>query len=195
MEGVDIFTGVIAPYVNLAIFLVLATLMLRGPLRKALAAKRDAYEDLVKKATAAKEEAERKNVELNERLSKLDREIESIRVKARVQAEEEARQVVANAEALAEHLKREARRIADAEVAAAKHELQREIMEQVKLQTVDQLKAALNESRQHQVIQQSLGSLGDKQLHPDAGAAEVIAHPGVHHNQVSKSQVRVEVNS
>ncbi len=196
MEGVDIFTGVIAPYINLVIFLVLATLMLRGPIRNALAAKRNAYEDLVKKASAAKEEAEKRNLELKERLAKLDREVEDIRVKAHAQAEQEARQLVASAETLADHLKREARRIAEAEIAAAKENLQREIIEQVKLQTVEQLKAALDDNRQHQVVQQGLKTLGGVRQNPNGQAdAEVLPHPSVHAAQSTQSQVRAEVNS
>jgi F-type H+-transporting ATPase subunit b len=196
VEGVDIFTGVIAPYINLAIFLVLATLMLRGPIRNALSAKRDAYEELVRKASAAKEEAEKRNLELKERLVKLDREVEDIRVKAQAQAEQEARQVVASAESLAEHLKREARRIAEAEIAAAKENLQREIIEQVKLQTVEQLKAALDDNRQHQVVQQGLKTLsGVRQNQNGLAEAEVLPHPSVHAAQSTQSPVRAEVNS
>ena len=195
MEGVDIFAGVIAPYINLVIFLVLATLMLRGPIRNALAAKRNAYEDLVRKASAAKEEAEKRNLELKDRLVKLDREVEDIRTKARVQAEQEARQVVASAESLAEHLKREARRIAETEIAVAKENLQREIIEQVKIQTVEQLKAALDDTRQHQVVQQSLNTLGGVRATPSQQEdADVVPHPSLH-QQTPKSPVRAEVNS
>ncbi len=195
MEGVDIFTGVIAPYINLAIFLVLATWMLKGPIRNALSAKRNAYEDLVRKASAAKEEAEKRNLELKDRLVQLDREVEEIRVKAQAQAEQEARQVIASAESLAEHLKKEARRIAAAEVAAAKVDLQREIIEQVKLQTVEQLRANLDDSRHHQVVQQGLNTLGGvRSVASTEKDAEVLPHPSVVQNQ-SKSPVRAEVNS
>ncbi|WP_141736712.1 ATP synthase F0 subunit B [Oligoflexus tunisiensis] len=196
MEGVDIFTGVIAPYINLGIFLILATLMLRGPVRNALAAKRNAYEDLVRKASAAKEEAEKRNLELKDRLVKLDREVEEIRVKAQTQAEQEARQVVANAEALAEHLKREARRIAEAEIAAAREELQRDIIEQVKIQTIEQLRASLDDNRQHQVVQQGLNTLGGVRPAKSLTAeAEVVPYPSVHPTQKPQSPVRAEVNS
>jgi F-type H+-transporting ATPase subunit b len=195
VEGVDIFTGVIAPYINLAIFLVLATWMLKGPIRNALSAKRDAYEELVKKARAAKDEAEKRNLELKDRLVKLDREVDEIRVKAQSQAEEEARQVVANAEALAEHLKREARRIAEAEIAAAKVELQKEIIEQVKQQTISQLQASLDDSRHHQVVQQGLGNLSRVSIEKLDQDNTAVARPIAHQNQNNQSQIRAEVNS
>lgn len=196
MEGVDIFTGVIAPYINLAIFLVLATLLFKGPIRNALSAKRNAYDELVKKASAAKEEAEQRNLELKDRLVQLDREVEEIRVKAHAQAEQEARQLIASAEALAEHLKREARRIAEAEIAAAKEGLQREIIEQVKRQTVEQLRALLDDSRQHQVVQQSLDTLASiPAIAPGDKDAEILPHPSVHQTHNAKSPVRAEVNS
>jgi F-type H+-transporting ATPase subunit b len=122
--------------------------------------------------------------------------VEEIRVKAQTQAEEEARQLVANAEALAEHLKREARRIAEAEIAAARDDLQREIIEQVKLQTVEQLRASLDDNRQHQVVQQGLNTLGGVRPGRSVNSeAEVVPHPSVHQSQKPQSPVRAEVNS
>jgi len=159
VEGVDILNGVIFPYVNLAIFLVLATMLFKGPIKNGLASKRVAYEDLVKRAMAAKEEAEARNRELKERLVSLDREVDEIKAKARIQAELEAKQLVDSAEHLAEHLKREARRIAEAEIASAKVELQRDIIEQVKRQTVEQLKLSLDDARQHQLVRLGLNDL------------------------------------
>ncbi len=159
MEGVDILTGVIFPYINLAVFLVLATLMFKGPLKNALSAKRVAYQDLLKKAQAAKDEAEKRNQELKERLVKLDKEVEDIKLKAQAQADQEAKQLVANAEHLAEHLKKEARRIAEAEIAAAKVGLQKDIMEQVQRQTIEQLKKSLDDARQHQLVELGLKDL------------------------------------
>ncbi len=159
MEGVDILNGVIFPYINLAIFLILAIMMFKRPIKNGLASKRVAYEELVKRAMAAKEEAEARNQELKERLVSLDKEIEEIKLKARIQAEMEAKQLIDSAEHLAEHLKREARRIAETEVASAKAELQRDIIEQVKRQTVEQLKLSLDDARQHQVVQLGLNNL------------------------------------
>ncbi|MCX6129512.1 MAG: ATP synthase F0 subunit B [Proteobacteria bacterium] len=159
MEGVDLLTGVIFPYINLAIFLVLATLMLRGPIKKALFAKREAYLDLVKKAGIAKDEAFKRQHELKDRLSQLDKEIEGLRTQAKIQAEQEAKVLIANAEQLAEHMKREARRIAEAELASAKSELRQEIIKQVRQETIVQLQQSLDASRQHQLVQLSVASL------------------------------------
>lgn len=161
MEGVELLTGVVFPYINFAIFLVLATFMFRRPIKNALSAKRDSYQTLVKKASLAKEEAEARQRDLQLRLANIDQEIGELRQQAKIQAGIDAKTLISNAEKLAEHLQREAHRIAAAEVAAAKVELQHEIMKLVKQQVIDKVQKKLDASRQQLVIHQNLVSLGN----------------------------------
>ncbi len=134
-------------------------MVLRKPFVNALAAKRSAYADLMQKASQAKDEAERRNAELKDRLARLDREVEEIRSQARQQAEQEARALVLAGEQLAEHLQKEAHRIAEAEVAAAKLELQKEVLAQVKSQTAEQILKSLDTAAHHRVVQQGLAQM------------------------------------
>ena len=159
MENFDFLNSFLFPYINWIVFLILATMVLRKPLVNALASKRSAYAELMQKASQAKEEAERRNAELKERLARLDREVDEIRSQARQQAEQEAQSMVLAGEQLAAHLQKEARRIADAEVAAAKLELQREVLAQVKAQTAEQIMKNLDLAAHHRVVQQGLAQL------------------------------------
>lgn len=163
MENFDFLNSFLFPYINWIIFLVLAYIMLRKPFLNALAAKRKNYAELLERANVAREEAERRNQELKTRLARLDQEVADIRNKARQQAEEEARALVTSAEQLAEHLKREAKRIADAEVAAARVALQAEILEQVKVQTAEHIQRNLDEQAHHRVIKQGLTQITPSQ--------------------------------
>lgn len=159
MEGVDLFNGIVFPYINLLIFLILAFLLFRNPIKNALMARKVAYEELLQKAKAAKEEAEARNAELRQRLRSLDDEVNGIRLRAEAQALEEAKAIVTSAEQLALHLKAEAKRIAESEVLAAKQGLREEIIKQVKSETLVQLQAQLSETKQHQVIRSNMDKL------------------------------------
>ena len=159
MENFDFLNSLVFPYVNWIIFLILATIVLRKSFVNALASKRSAYAELLLKANLAKEEAELQNSELKSRLSKLDREIDEIRTQAIHQAEQEAKALVRGAEQLAEHIEKEARRIAEAEVASAKLALQKEVLEQVRIHTAEHIKKNLDGAAHLRVNRQGLVEL------------------------------------
>ncbi|GEM_PF-3229365 len=159
MENFDFLGSFLFPYINWIVFLVLAYLLFKKPILTILAARRQSFNERVQKANEAKEEAERRHQELQARLAQLDQEIASLTSKGRAAADLEAQAIQSSAEQLAEHLRREARRIAEAEVAAAKVELQREILVQVKAHTIDQVEKSLDAGRHQKVVKQSLASL------------------------------------
>ncbi len=159
MEHFDFFNSFLFPYINLIIFLILAYFILRKPFVGAIAAKRESFNELVKKASAAKLEAEKRNQELKNRLSQLDKEVDEIRKQFKDQAELEAKAIIQNAEQLAEHLRKEAKRIADAEVAAARSAIEQEILKQVHKVAVAEIQKGLDQGKQAKVIKQGLGAL------------------------------------
>ena len=159
MENFDLLNSFIYPYVNLAIFLGLAIYLLKKPLQNALTGKRESYLLLLERANQAKAEAEQKQHELEARLKKLDGELSRIRNEVKVAAELEAKAILVSGEHLAEHLKREARRIADAEISAAKEAIRAEILSQVRQKTAEELARTLDDARQHKIVQQSLTAL------------------------------------
>lgn len=159
MENFDFFQSLLFPYINLAIFLALAVFIFKKPILNALASKRVNYLAIVERANLAKEEAERKHRELDARLKGLDAELDKMRREVKTAADQEAAAILSSGQALAEHLKREAKRIAEAEIAVAKEEIRSEILEQVRQKTAEELKRTLDDNRQHQIIQTSLKDL------------------------------------
>lgn len=159
MEHFDLLNSFIFPYVNLAIFLMLAVYLLKKPLQNALTSKREGYLAIVAKANKAKEEAELRQKELAAQLKQLDSEMSRIRQEVKESAEQEAKAILVSAESLAEHLKKEAHRIAEAEVTAAKEAVRAEILALVRQKTAEELMRTLDEGRQHQIIKQGLGAL------------------------------------
>ncbi len=159
MENFEFFNSFLFPYINLVIFLAAAVWLLKKPLKNALAGKRASYVALMEKANLAKEEADRKHRELDARLKALDGEMAKLRSETKASAEAEAKAILAGAESLAEHLKKEAKRIAEAEVAEAKEAIRRDILAQVKQKTAEELSRTLNDATQHQIVKQGLSTL------------------------------------
>ncbi|MBC7661787.1 MAG: ATP synthase F0 subunit B [Chitinophagaceae bacterium] len=159
MENFDLLNSFIFPYVNLAIFLVLAVYILKKPIQNALRGKRDSYLVMLERANHAKEEAERKHREIEARFKALDSEMNRIRAEVKESADLEAQAILTSAQQLAEHLKHEAKRIAVAEITAAKEAVRADILQQVKQKTAEELARTLDDSRQHKIVQQSLNTL------------------------------------
>ncbi|MES2745043.1 MAG: ATP synthase F0 subunit B [Bdellovibrionota bacterium] len=159
MENFEFFQSFLFPYINLAIFLALAVYILKKPILNALAGKRSSYLTMLERANLAREEAERKHRELEARLKGLDAEIAKMRGEVKNAAEQEAAAILTSGGNLAEHLKREAKRIAEAEIASAKEAIRAEILQQVREKTADELKRTLDDTRQHKILKQSLNDL------------------------------------
>jgi F0F1-type ATP synthase membrane subunit b/b' len=132
VEHFDWLLGFWFPYINFAIFLVLAVYFLRKPLANFAAKRRNGYLAAVKAANEAKELATAKLLEIDARLASLDKEIAMIWDSSEKEAEREAAKIIESANRLATHLKAEAQRIADAEILRAKQELRRTVMKEVK---------------------------------------------------------------
>ncbi len=128
-------------------------------MKAALASRRESYLALLERANKAKEEAESKHRELDARVKGLDAELQRMRDQVKSAAEQEAQSILSSGASLAEHLKREAKRIADAEVTAAKEAIRAEILAEVRQKTADELKRSLDDNRQHQIVKQGLNSL------------------------------------
>lgn len=136
---VDPLMGIILPYANLILFLVLLVYFMRKPAAAAAASAREDYQRLLREATAARDEAHARLSDLKARQAQLDQEIAEIKSMSRGAAEMEAAKIVEDAQRLSAHLKEEARRIADTEVANAKAELRSEIVRAVREGVVQRL--------------------------------------------------------
>lgn len=148
MEGVDLFMGVIAPYVNFFIFFFLAVYFFKKPIKKMVKQRRKDYEQLLADASQAKQDALAQQKLLDDRFAGLDAEIESLKTSVVAAAKLEAQNIVENAERLAEHTKTEAKRLADAYIQESKDRLQKELLEAVGKEVTQKLKQDLS-GQQH----------------------------------------------
>lgn len=159
VDHVDPWMGIIFPYVNFAIFLAAAIYFFRKPARAAAAKKRAAYEQLLAESKAAYDEAAQKLAEIKARQAGLDREIADLKSSAKAAADMEAAKIVSDAERLAEHLRQEARRIAQAEVEKARATLRQEIVDAVRESVTKKLKTELTGEAQLSLVKNRIGEL------------------------------------
>ena len=160
MENFDWIVGFVFPYVNFIIFVFLFMKLFKKPIIEAMSNRRSSYEQLVAEASKAKEEAEAKSKELDAKLAGLSSEIEEIKTKAVAQAKKEADSLINSAEKLADHLKSEAKRVASAEIAAAKTELEKQLLESAKNAVVSKLGSELSADKQKSLVEKGINSLG-----------------------------------
>jgi F0F1-type ATP synthase membrane subunit b/b' len=161
MENVDPLMGIILPYVNFAIFFVLAIYFFRNPAAEAARKRRAEFEKVMLEASRAKEAADQRLAELNGRLAKLDKEVSDIRQLTKDSAQEEAAKILSDAETLAEHIKHEARRIADAEVQKARASLRSEIVKSVRDAVTQRIQSELDEKAQLTLVKKQIGTLNN----------------------------------
>ena len=158
-EHVDTLMGIILPYANFFIFLSLAIFFFRKP--AALAAKnhREQYQKLLSEATHARDVAIAKLAQIKEREHALADELANLKAVSKQSAEFEAQKMIQDAERLSQHLKDEASRIAQAEVAKARAALRQEIVETVSEGVKLRLQSDLNSEAQVALARKKISDL------------------------------------
>jgi F-type H+-transporting ATPase subunit b len=112
--------------INVALLLVVLAVFARKPIQAFFAARRDQIANDVESAARQRKEAEERYARLQRQIAALDTELEGIRTTARQRAAAEREQMLADARAAAERIRREARLAVDQELRRARHELRRE---------------------------------------------------------------------
>jgi F0F1-type ATP synthase membrane subunit b/b' len=151
--------GFVFPYINFFIFVFLFLKLFKKPIVDAMANRKTVYEQMAAEATRAKEEAEAKSKELDTKIATLTSQIEDIKGKAIAQAKKEADHLTDEAKKLAKHLTSEAKRVASAEIAAAKVELEKQLLESAKSAVVTKLSAELSQEKQQSLIEKGISNL------------------------------------
>jgi F0F1-type ATP synthase membrane subunit b/b' len=159
VEHFDPWLGFWFPYINFIVFALLAYKFFKKPALAAPRKKREEFEKIMREATRARDEAQAKLDELDKRKAQIDSEIADMRSMAKQSAEDEAAKIVADAEQLATHLKTEAKRIADAEVVKARQTLQKEIVEAVRNNVVERVKAEMDSTAHLSMVKNQIGGL------------------------------------
>lgn len=132
--------------VNFVIYIGAIIFFARGPIREMFKGRYEGFFSAVKRAEAAKAEAEMKRKEIQDRLAKLEATRDESIQKARNDAAALRNQIVEEAKSLSAKLKADAERTAQLEVERAKYELREELL----AQSVQMSKRILTDKMQEQ---------------------------------------------
>ena len=128
MEHVELFSGIIVPFVNFVVFGILLVLFARKPLSAIFAKKREDYLLAVAEGQKVRQAAEDQNQRLKTQLAELSQTVATIKAEAQADAALEAKRIVDDAQRMAQALQQEAQRIAATEMEKARAELNNEIV-------------------------------------------------------------------
>lgn len=156
---IDPWLGIFFPYLNFAIFFILAIYFFRKPASNAPKKKLEDFERIKREAFKVKEDAAKKLDELNQRRANLQKEITEMQTMAKQAADLEAEKIISDAQRVAKHLKEEAKRIAEAEVLKARGILRKEIIELVKVSVEEKIKSDIDDVRHLKIIDSQVSGL------------------------------------
>lgn len=111
---------------NFAVTFGLLAYFVTKPIRKGLAGRREGIENALKEAQAAKEKAEARYAEYDEKLTKASAEIDDIYASIKREGELERDRIIAEAKEMAVKISQDAEKAASREIAKAKAELRQE---------------------------------------------------------------------
>ena len=161
MTGVDTLTGIVFPYANFILFLILLWRFTKKPAKAASEKKSEEYRLLYEKASASYEEAKERLDCLNDRYSSLEKEIEVINKEASQGAEARSKSLLEEAQRMSERLSQEAQQVAQREALLAKKHLKEELWEQAKGELLDRLKNELTVKKQKEFLWSSLEEVAE----------------------------------
>lgn len=159
MEHVELISGVVLPYVNFALFAILAFVLLRKPLNAMALTRFQGYKASLDEAQRAHDEAMARLRQVEAQMADIQNDLATIRDRTRETANREAEDMLADARHLADHLRDEAHKMAEAEVASARLALRREILTDVRAEVERHLKAGMDPGASKQLIGRRLNEL------------------------------------
>lgn len=121
-------SGFYIPTFNFIVFAIAAYWVFRKPLKKAMVSRKAKYLGLREDTEKLLKEAEGKLSEINKKYDSLDSDMADIVARAKATGEVEARRIIEEAHATANHIRRETERIIAHEMQTAKADLQKEIV-------------------------------------------------------------------
>ena len=147
--------------VNFTLLMVILVLMGRKPLGTFLVSRRRAIEEGLAEATRLHETAKKKYDEYQNRLEKLDREIAAIRKEMVAAGEAERDRIVAEAEAKAARMRREAEFLIEQQVKQLRVDLTREAVDAAVNAAESVLRETMSNDDQQRLAQQYLERLNE----------------------------------
>lgn len=131
------------------------------PIRQGLAGRREGIQKALTEAQKAREEAEARFAEYDQKLAKAAAEVETIYAEIRHEGELEGQKIVANAREMAEKIKAEAQKSAANEVARARAELRREAAQMAVAIAEDLLKKGFTPQDHDRLVNEYMQKVGE----------------------------------
>jgi F-type H+-transporting ATPase subunit b len=140
--------GIFTQAFNFFILVAILVYLLRKTVKDHFQNRAREYQQLVERAEAARAEAERGKVEIEQRLQKLQMSADQTLTQARAESEELKRRMMTEAQQLSARLEHEAQRTVAVEIEKAKNELRRELLEKGLAASKEMLSKQLGSSEQ-----------------------------------------------
>jgi F-type H+-transporting ATPase subunit b len=153
--------GWILKLANLILFWGVLLYLIGGPVKKALASRRDSIQAAAVEAAARRQKADQIATEIQARLSQIEGEVRGIHERAQVEGERQKRELIAAAEAEAEKIVKTARNEVENRLKHARHELT-ELAGQLATERAESLlRERITEQDQHKLFEESLQQVGE----------------------------------
>lgn len=149
-----------AMVVNFLAWLAIVFFLLRRPLTEFLKSRRQAVVEGLEESKRIRQEAEAKHAEYTERLAHLDEELEKLRKEMIQAGEAERDRIIAEAEARAARMRRDAQFLIDQQMKQLKADLTREAIEAAVKAAEEVLSAQTSPSDQQRLAKAYLSDLG-----------------------------------
>ena len=159
MEHFNWVQGFWFPYINFFLFAFILVKVAKKPLSNLLQARKEEYESQFKAAKKEREEADKRLAELNQRMANLNQELSDLKANAQKEAQAEAARIVEQGRVLAEHIKDEAKRVAQAELQKAQKNLNDQVLELVHAQVTEKLKKELGKEEHSRFVANQVNTL------------------------------------
>tara|TARA_B100001094_G_C18162750_1_gene790314 strand:+ start:1383 stop:1883 length:501 start_codon:yes stop_codon:yes gene_type:complete len=159
MDTTHLFRDVIAPYINLGIFLFLAVWLFKKPLKEMVGSRRESFEKLLNETKKARVEAENQQNELTAKFDGMSDEISRLRAENQQLIVKENAEAKAKAKELAFHIEVEAKKLAAAEIKKAKETLALDIAAQLKSIVESRIAADVDAGVQHEIVSKKCAAI------------------------------------
>jgi len=160
-DGGVLFKDFLWRCLNFAITLGILIYFVAKPLKNALKGRTEGIAKELEAAQKARDDAEAKFAEYDEKLNKAEAEIDQIAAELKKEGELEREKIIANAKEQAEKIKLEAEKSADFEVARARTELQREAARLAVQLAEGLLKKNVNDKDQNNMVDEYMKKVGE----------------------------------
>lgn len=149
----------LSPAINFSILVIGLFVLLRKPVAKALADRREQIASQMRDSAAAKREAEAKLKEFETRLASFETEAREILNRAERDAKASQERIIQDAHATAERIVKEAELTAQANVAELKDQIRRETISRIMTMAEKMIRDKVSSDDQRRIVNEYVGKV------------------------------------